>query len=95
MDSVRLCCAPGSTTPTDGLTVSHGEPEVAVNEIGAPLVDNVTVWSGTGTGGAVRLNAVGLTVSVEGGAVTVRFTGIDTGVATPDTVTTTVTGGLL
>jgi hypothetical protein len=71
------------------VTVNQGEPDVAVNEIGAPLVDIVTVWVAGGLGGVAKGTLVALNVSVEGAGVTTSVTGIVTG-ATPVTVNVTL-----
>jgi hypothetical protein len=71
------------------VTVSQGEPDVAVNEIGAPLVDIVTVWVAGGLGGVAKGTLVALNVSVDGAGVTTSVTGIVTG-ATPVTVNVTL-----
>src|SRR5579884_76256 len=88
MLSVRS--SPGSTMPVDGVTVSQLVPATAaVNETGSPLVDSVTVWAGTGVGGATKLSVVVLSVKVGSGALTFSVTGMASGVTTPDTVTFT------
>lgn len=72
--------------PTLGETVNHVAPGVAVNEIGAPFVDSVTVWDGAGFGGAVKVRVAGFSDKVEGAAVTFKVTGTTTGAAAPVTV---------
>lgn len=83
---VRICCSPGNTTPTLGVTDSHTAPEVAANEIGAPSVVNTTVCAATGLGGAVNAKVVGLIVSVAGGEVMVKVTATTIGELSPATV---------
>lgn len=73
--------------PTLGETVAQVAPEVAVNEIGAPFVVSVTVCAADGSGGAVKFNVDGFSVSVDGGEVTSNVTSTMTGDATPVTVT--------
>ena len=80
---------PGRTIPTVGETVIQVAPDVAVKEIGEPLVDNVTVCVADGSGGAANARVAGVKVKVEGGAVTFRFTVTTTGDATPVTVIVT------
>lgn len=84
--TLSVSCSPGRTIPTVGETVAHVAPEVAVNEIGAPFVVSVTVCAADGSGGAVKLNVDGLSVSVDGGEVTSRVTATITGASTPVTV---------
>ena len=52
------------------------------------MVDSVTVCAGTGRGGAVKVKVDGLTVRVDGGAVTFNVTEISTAMAA--TVASTV-----
>ncbi len=87
---VRTSRSPGSTTPTVGLTCSQAAPEAAENEMGVPFVDRVTVCATSGIGGAVKFSAVALKVTVDGGEVTDRVTGMFNGFVTPVTVTVTV-----
>ena len=87
-ETERGTWSPGRTTPTAGATVIQAAPEVAVNEIGDPLVDSNTVCA-AGLGGAVKVNVVALSARVEGGEVTASDTGTMTGAATPVTVSMT------
>jgi len=62
--------------PSGVCAVSHTEPVVTVNEIGAPLVESVTVWFAGGNGGAAKFNVVALSDRVDGAGVTTSVTGI-------------------
>jgi hypothetical protein len=70
------------------VAVSQADADVAVKEIGAPLVDSLTVWAAGGFGGEVKFSVVALNVSVESAGVTTSVTGIVTDV-TPATVSVT------
>ena len=87
---VRTSRSPGNTTPTVGLTCSQAAPDAAENEMGVPFVERVTVCTASGIGGAVKFSAVALKVTVDGGEVTVKVTGMSKGFVTPVTVTVTV-----
>jgi hypothetical protein len=87
--TVIVAISPGKTIPTAGETVIHVAPEVTVYEIGAPLVDKVIVWDTDGSGGARKARVAGLKLKVDGAAVTLRFTAITAGDATPVTVIVT------
>ena len=86
---VSVIVSPGTTIPIAGETISHAAPAVAVNEIGAPLVVRVTVCTGAGFGGAVKLRLVALKLRVDGAAVTCSVTFTTAGAATPATVMVT------
>jgi predicted aspartyl protease len=75
--------------PTAGETLSQVAPEVAVNEMGEPLVDIVTVCATDGLGGAVNIRVDELKVKVEGGEVTWSVTVTTAGDPTPETVMVT------
>jgi hypothetical protein len=83
---------PGKTTPTAGLTCSQAVvPAVAVNEMGALVVESRTVWPVPGgRTGTVKVRLVALSASVDGAALTVSVTGMLTGATTPVTVTVTL-----
>ena len=68
------------------LKVIHFAPEVAVNEIGKPLVESTTFCEVT-VPGAAKARAVQLNVKLAGGAVTLSVIGTFSGLATPETVT--------
>jgi len=87
---VRTSRSPGSTTPTVGLTCSQAAPEAAENEMGVPFVERVTVCAMSGVGGAVKFSVVALRITVDGGEVTDRVTGMINGLMMPVTVTVTV-----
>src|SRR5579859_7889862 len=54
----------GCPAPLSVVTVSQGAPDVAVNEIGAPLVVMVTTCAAGGIGGATKFRVVELNVRV-------------------------------
>ena len=54
--------------------------------MGAPSVDNVTVWAVAGLGGVVNVSVAGFKDKVEGGEVTLSVTGITDGAPAPVTV---------
>jgi hypothetical protein len=81
--------SPGKAIPTAGETLSQVAPAVALNEIGAPLVVNVTICATDGLGGAMKLSVLGVTAKVDGAAVTVSVTVTTAGEATPTTVIVT------
>jgi hypothetical protein len=58
--------------------------------MGVPFVERVTVCVDAGIGGAVKFSAVALKVTIDGGDVTVRVTGMFNGFVTPVTVIVTV-----
>jgi len=68
--TVSVVSSPGKTIPIGGVTVIHGTPEVAVKDIGDPLVDSVNVCAIDGLGGAMKIRVLGVTAKVEGAAVT-------------------------
>lgn len=75
--------------PLEGvLNVSHLAPAVAVNEIGSPSVESVTICEVV-VPGAAKVTLVQLKERFAGGAVTVNVTGIFTGAATPATLIVT------
>jgi hypothetical protein len=78
----------GCPTPLRVVTVSQVEPDVAVKEIGAPLVDILTSCVAGELGGETKFRVVVLNVSVDEAGITTNVTGIVTG-ATPVTVTVT------
>lgn len=79
----------GCPTPLSVVAVSQVDPEVTVKEIGAPLVDMLTVCVAGGLGGVAKFSVVTLNISVDGAGVTTSVTGIVTG-ATPVTVRVTL-----
>ena len=87
--TVSVVSSPGKTIPIAGETVIHGTPEVAVNDIGDPLVESVNVCATDGLGGAVKIRVLGVTAKVEGAAVTWSVTVITAGDNTPATVIVT------
>jgi hypothetical protein len=75
--------------PTAGETDSQAAPAVAVNAMGDPLVDSITVCAMDGLGGALKIRLFVLKLKVDGGEVTSRLTVTTAGDATPETVMVT------
>ena len=78
----------GCPTPLSVVTVNQVEVDVAVKEIGAPLVDILTGCVAGELGGETKFRVVVLNVSVDEAGITTNVTGMVTG-ATPVTVTVT------
>src|ERR1019366_5354016 len=89
MVSVRVVCSAGKTTPTVGDTVIHFAPEVAVNEMGAPSVESITVCTELEAGVILSVSVEALRPRSGNGGDTTSVTGIMTG-ARPVTVMVTV-----
>src|SRR5215472_7956570 len=86
---VSVVAGPGNTTPTAGETVIHFAPDVAVKEIGVPLVVSETVCETGGEGGTEKARVLALRPSAGAGGETTNVTGMVTGF-NPVTVTVTL-----
>jgi hypothetical protein len=86
---LSIARSPGKTMPTAGETDSQAAPAVAVNAMGDPLVDSITVCAMDGVGGALKIRLFVLKLKVDGGEVISKLTVTTAGDATPETVIVT------